>query len=402
MRTPVITGIGVVSSIAVGREAYWDALSIGRCGIGEITLFDTSGFRGRLGAQVKGFSADDHFDRNESRRLSRCNMLGTVALREALQDSALDLQAIDRTRLAVVIGSGSGGLLQGEEFRKELGQGRRPRPSLLTYFTASSFTDYIGLLTGACGFRSTISTACSSSSTAIGLAGEIVRKGIADFVITGGSESLAETTFAGFNSLRAVDEVACRPFDRERKGISLGEGAAIYIVETAEHAAERGKQAYAEIAGYGLSCDAYHVTAPAPEGTGIAHAISLAFRSSGIEASGIGYINAHGTGTPANDLAETNAIKLAFGEHAATIPVSSTKSMIGHCLGAAGAKEAAAAVLPFVRGIIPPTVHYQNPDPDCDLDYVPLPRERNDIRAVLSTSVAFGGNNTALILKRPA
>ena len=402
MRTPVITGIGVVSSIAMGREAYWDALSRGQCGIGEITLFDTSGFRGKLGAQVKGFNPDDHFDRKESRRLSRCNMLGTVALKEALQDSGIDLQAMDKTRLAVVIGSGSGGLLQGEEFRRRIYQGRKPKPTLLAYFTASSFTDYIGLLTGACGFRCTIATACSSSSTAIGIAGEIIRKGIADFVITGGSESLAETTFAGFNSLRAVDEVACRPFDRERKGISLGEGAAISIVETAEHAAKRGKKAYAEIAGYGLSCDAYHVTAPSPDGTGIAHAISMAFRASGVKASEIGYINAHGTGTPANDLAETHALKLAFQEHARNIPVSSTKSMIGHCLGAAGAKEAAAAILPFVRGIIPPTVHYQTPDPECDLDYVPEPRASNDITAVLSTSVAFGGNNTALILKRPA
>ena len=402
MRTPVITGIGVVSSIATGREAYWDALSTGRCGIGEITLFDTSGFRGKLGAQVRNFFPDDHFDRKESRRLSRCNMLGIVALREALQDSGIDLQTIDKTRLAVVIGSGSGGLLQGEEFRKRIYLGKKPKPTLLTYFTASSFTDHIGLITGACGFRSTISTACSSSSTAIGIAGEIVRKGIADFVITGGSESLAETTFAGFNSLRAVDDAACRPFDRERKGISLGEGAAIYIVETAEHAESREKKPYAEIAGYGLSCDAYHVTSPSPDGTGIAHAIRLAVRSSGVETAEIGYINAHGTGTPANDLAETNAIKLAFREHAGSIPVSSTKSMIGHCLGAAGAKEAAAAVLPFVRGIIPPTIHYQNPDPDCDLDYVPLPREVNDIQAVLSTSVAFGGNNTALILKRSA
>ncbi|MDP2156219.1 MAG: beta-ketoacyl-[acyl-carrier-protein] synthase II, partial [Nitrospirota bacterium] len=195
---------------------------------------------------------------------------------------------------------------------------------------------------------------------------------------------------------------ACRPFDSQRKGISLGEGAAIYVVETAEHAARRGKKAYAEIAGYGLSCDAYHVTAPSPDGTGIAHAISMAFRASGIGASAIGYINAHGTGTQANDSAETNALKLAFQKHARNIPVSSTKSMIGHCLGAAGAKEAAAAILPFVRGIIPPTVHYQNPDPDCDLDYVPEPRKKNDISAVLSTSLAFGGNNTALVLRRPA
>jgi 3-oxoacyl-[acyl-carrier-protein] synthase II len=402
MRTPVITGIGIVSSIAVGREAYWDALSAGICGIGGITLFDTSGFRGKLGAQVKGFSPDDHFDRKESRRMSRCDMLGAVALREALYDAGIFPEHIDRTRLAVVIGSGSGGLLSGEEFKKRIYHKRKPKPGLLASFTSSSFTDYIGLVTGACGFRATISTACSSSSTAIGMAGEIIRKGIADVVITGGSESLTETTFAGFNALRAVDDVPCRPFDRDRKGISLGEGAAVYIVETAEHAAARGSKAYAEIAGYGLSCDAYHETAPSPDGTGISHAVTLALKNSGTGPGEIGYINAHGTGTLANDVAETRAFKLAFGKLVYRIPVSSTKSMIGHCLGAAGAKEAAAAILPFMRAIIPPTVHYRNPDPDCDLDYVPEPRKTDGIRVVLSTSVAFGGNNTALILKRPA
>ncbi len=402
MRIPVITGIGIVSSIAVGKAAYWDALSSGACGIGEITLFDTYGFRGKLGAQVRGFLPDDHFDSRDSRRMSRCDMLGAVALKEALMDSCIDLEQTDRTRLAVVIGSGSGGLLNGEAFKRMIWTSRRPRPSLMASFTSSSFTDYIGLVTGACGFRATISTACSSSSTAIGLAGEIIRKGIADVVITGGSESLSETTFAGFNALRAVDDIPCRPFDRDRKGISLGEGAALYIIETAEHAAARGSRAYAEIAGYGLSCDAYHETAPSPDGTGISHGITLALKNSGIDPGEIGYINAHGTGTPANDAAETRAFKLAFGRRAYCIPVSSTKSMIGHCLGAAGAKEAAAALLPFVRGIIPPTVHYRNQDPDCDLDYVPEPRKADCISAVLSTSVAFGGNNTALILRRPS
>jgi len=401
MRTPFITGIGIVSSIAIGREAYWDALSRGRCGIGDITLFDTSGFRGRLGAEVRCFSPDEHFDRRESRRMSRCDMLGAVALNEALSDSGIDLNRIDRTRFAIVIGSGSGGLLNGEQFKKAVYEKGLGRPSLLTSFSSSSFSDYIGRKTGACGFRATISTACSSSSTAIGFAGEIIRKGLADIVITGGSESLAETTFAGFNSLRAVDEVPCRPFDRERRGISLGEGAAIYIVETSEHAASRGRKAYAEIAGYGLSGDAYHVTAPSPDGRGIAHAIRSALNSSGVNAEEIGYINAHGTGTPANDAAETNAFKLAFGDMAYRIPVSSTKSMIGHCLGAAGAKEAAAAIMPFTRGLIPPTLHYQNPDPECDLDYVPAARTADNIHATLSTSVAFGGNNTALILRRP-
>lgn len=400
MRKPVITGIGIVSSIGMGKDAYWRSLASGVCGIGEITIFDTSGFKGKLGAEVRGFSPDDYFTGREFRRLSRCDMLGTVALDEAFQDSGLDLPAIDKTRLAVVIGSGSGGLLTGEIFKRRAYEKKRPRPSLLVSFSSSSFTDIIALRTGARGFRSTISTACSSSSTAIGIAGEVIRKNIADFVITGGSESLAETTFAGFNSLRAVDEIPCRPFDRNRKGISLGEGAAIFIVEEAGHAEARGRTAYAEIGGYGLSCDAHHVTAPAPDGTGIAHAIISALKNSGTDPSGIGYINAHGTGTLANDLAETRAIKLAFGERAYAIPVSSTKSMIGHCLGAAGAAEAAAALLPLIRGIIPPTVHYRTPDPECDLDYVPVAREKDGITSVLSTSVAFGGNNTALILRK--
>ncbi|MEW6108226.1 MAG: beta-ketoacyl-[acyl-carrier-protein] synthase family protein [Nitrospirota bacterium] len=400
MRHPVITGIGVVSSIGIGKEAYWNALAAGVCGIGEITLFDTSGFKGRLGAEVRGFSPDDYFSRKEAGRLSRCDQLGAVALSEALRDSGLDLNRIDRTRLAVVIGSGSGGLLSGEIFKKQLFNHKKPRPSLLVSFSSSALTDHIALKTGARGFRSTVSTACSSSSTAIGIAGEIIKKGIADFVITGGSESLTETTFSGFNSLRAVDEVPCRPFDRKRKGISLGEGSAIFIVEEAGHARQRDRKPYAEIAGYGLSCDAHHVTAPAPDGTGIAHAIRSAISNSGVELGEIGYINAHGTGTPANDLAESNAIKLVFGKSAYGIPVSSTKSMIGHCLGAAGASEAAAAILPLIRGVIPPTINYKNPDPECDLDYVPEPRNGSGISVVLSTSVAFGGNNTALILRK--
>lgn len=399
MKIPVITGIGIISSIGTGREAYWDAVSSGACGIGPVSLFDTSGFKGTLGAEARGFSPDDYFDKKESRRFSRCDMLGLAALQEALEDSGLSFDSIDRTRLGVVIGSGSGGLLSGELFKQQVYNHRRPRPSLLTSFSSSALTDLIACRTGAQGFRCTVSTACSSSSTAIGIAGEIIRKGLADFVITGGSESLTETTFSGFNALRAVDEVPCRPFDLHRKGISLGEGSAIFLVEDLKYARLRGRQPYAEIAGYGLSCDAYHVTAPSPDGTGIAHAITLALKAAGLDPAEIGYINAHGTGTPANDAAETNAIKLAFGQLAYSIPVSSTKSMIGHCLGAAGASEAAAAILPLIRGIIPPTINYKDPDPECDLDFVPVARKTSGISAVLSTSIAFGGNNTALILR---
>lgn len=400
MTVPVITGIGVVSSIGIGKDAYWDALTRGDCGIGEITLFDASGYKGKLGAEVRGFRPDDHFTPREAHRLSRCDLLGVVALREALRDSGIELNEIDKRRLAVVIGSGSGGLLNGELFKRRLYHGLKPKPSLLTSFLASSFTDHVANLTGSRGFRSTISTACSSSSTAIGIAAEILRNGMADAVITGGSESLTETTFSGFNSLRAVDEVPCRPFDADRKGISLGEGAAIFVIEPLDRVRKQGRHAYAEIAGYGLSCDAHHVTAPAPDGSGIAAAINTALRNARVVADDIGYINAHGTGTPANDSAETRAFKAVFSDRAYRIPVSSTKSMIGHCLGAAGAKEAAAALLPFTRNILPPTVNYRTPDEECDLDYLPKAEARDDVHVVLSTSVAFGGNNTALLLRR--
>lgn len=399
MRKPVITGIGIVSAIGSGREAYWKALAEGRCGIGEVTLFDTTGYRGRLGAQVRDFTPEEKLDRKEVRRLSRCDLLGGAALTDAVRDSGIDMACLDRARLAVVIGSGSGGLLSGEMFKRQVLSGVRPRPTLLTSFMSSAFTDYVALKTGSLGFRATISTACSSSSTAVGLAGDVIRKGLADCVITGGSESLTETTFSGFNALRAVDEVPCRPFDRDRKGISLGEGAAIFVVEEFGMAKARGARIYAEIAGYALSCDAYHVTAPAPDGRGIAHAIRKALDAAGISAGEVGYINAHGTATQANDAAETKAFKLALGDRACAIPVSSTKSMIGHCLGAAGALEAAAGLLPLVRGIVPPTVHYENRDPECDLDYVPVARKSEGISVVLSTSVAFGGNNTALVLR---
>lgn len=402
-RKAAVTGIGVISSIGIGRDAFWKALREGRCGIGEVTLFDTSGYKGRLAAQVLDFNEKDftasfsyskgvRFD-----RLSRCDMFGILAVQEALIDSGLDIEKVEKERLAVVIGSGASGLLSAEKFKRQLISGRRPRPSLLMPFYSSAFTDCIAMLVGSKGFRATISTACSSSTTAIGMAGEIIRKGIADVVITGGSESLSETTFGGFNSLRVVDDVPCRPFDRERKGISLGEGAAIFIVEDYEGIG--GRKSYGEIAGYGLSVDAYHVTTPSPDGLPIAEAIRFALKDSDMDITDINYINAHGTGTPANDVAETRAIKAVFGSRAYNTPVSSTKSMIGHCLGAAGALEAAASFMAIVKGIIPPTINYLMPDPECDLDYVPEKARYKTVRAVLSNSLAFGGNNTALILR---
>ncbi len=397
MRKAVITGIGVICSIGRDLDDYYDNLSDGKCGIGEISLFDTSGYRGKLGAQISEEFIDPTI--KEGRRLSRCDVIGLIAAREAVNSSRLDISSVEADRLATVIGSGAGGLLSGERFRRVHMNGKKARPSLLVPFTSSSFTDLIAHRYRSRGPRSTISTACSSSATAMGYAMDMIHDGIADIVITGGSESLSETTFAGFNSLRAVDEMPCRPFDKERKGISLGEGAAIFIVEEENRAKQREASIIAEIAGYGITGDAHHVTAPEPRGSGVSVAIDMALRAAGIDKKDIGHINAHGTGTQANDLAETIAIKNVFGHSAYDIPVSSTKSMIGHCLGAAGALEAAASILPFARGILPPTANYKNRDPECDLNYVPE-TIRSSTKVVLSLSLAFGGNNTALILRR--
>lgn len=391
-RKAVITGIGILTAIGGNLQEYWNSLCRGVCGIGEVTLFDTSGYHGKLAAEIKGLDPP-------GKRLSRCDVIGLIAWDEAANNSGFRSINIPPERIGICMGSGSGGLLSAEVFRRQAIKTGKGRPGLLIPFATYAFTDLLSLKAGIRGPKATISTACSSSSTAIGLSAEWIRQGLCDAVITGGSESLSETTFAGFNSLRAVDEVPCRPFDRERKGISLGEGAAIIIVEELNHALKRGAKMYAEITGYGIAGDAYHVTAPEPEGTGIVRAIEMAMKDSGCKSEEIQYINAHGTGTLANDLAETNAIKSFFGERAYSIPVSSTKSMIGHCLGAAGAIEAAAAILPFIKGVLPPTANYKNPDPECDLDYIPEPRKMCP-ETVLSMSVAFGGNNTALILRR--
>ncbi|HDZ87573.1 MAG TPA: beta-ketoacyl-[acyl-carrier-protein] synthase family protein, partial [Nitrospirae bacterium] len=368
MRRAVITGAGVLCSTGKNLEHYWNSLSEGICGIGEITLFDTSGFRGKPGAEVRDEYIND--DLQKEKRLSRCDMLGLSALDEAVKSSGLDLHSLSPGRIATVMGGGSGGLLSGEMFRKAIANGKKASPSLLVPFSSSSFTDLAASRCNSRGFRTTVSTACSSSSTAIGIAMDLIIDDMADVVITGGSESLSETTFAGFNSLRLVDEVPCRPFDKERKGISLGEGAAIFIIEEAQAAARRGARIIGEIAGYGITGDANHVTAPDPEGSGMAYAVELAIENAGISTGDIDYINAHGTGTHANDLAEVLAIKSMFGNSAYTIPISSTKSMIGHCLGAAGSLEASASLLPLVRGIIPPTANYKNRDPECNLNIV--------------------------------
>ena len=397
-RHAVVTGLGIITALGCDVASFWKNLLEGRCGIGDLTLFDASRYRSQKAAEVKNFIPVPYFPQRDLRRMSRCDQLGLKAAEEAIVDSGINLQREDREDVGIFIGGGAGGILSAEKYRREMLQKgwRRARPSLLLPFANCALTDSLARKYDILGPRATIATACSSSATAISHALSLVRSGEIVMAIAGGSESLSEVTFGGFNALRSVDEDRCRPFDLNRKGLSLGEGAGFLIVEEAEHARRRGAKIYAEIKGYGLTADGYHMTAPDPEGKGAFRAMEAALEDGGIEPEEVDTINAHGTATPANDVAETKAIKALFKARAGKIPVSAIKSMIGHCLGAAGAVEAVAAVLSVHEDKIPPTINYQTPDPECDLDYVPNQARSRPVGIALSNSFAFGGNNTAL------
>jgi len=395
----VVTGLGILTSIGRDLPSFRKNLLEGVCGIDRITLFDPSGYRVKKAAEVRDFDPRRHFSPRQLKRMSRCDQLGMKAALEALTDAALDLSKEDRERIGIFIGGGAGGVFSAEQYRKEMIRKgwKKVRPTLLLPFSTCALNDAIAEEYRILGPRATIATACSSSATAIGCGLDAIRSGEVGMAIAGGSESLSEVTFGGFNSLRTMDEEYCRPFDLHRKGLSLGEGAAFLILEEEGHARKRGARIHGELLGYGLSGDGQHMTAPDPEGKGAARAMEGALKDAGVSPEEVGYINAHGTATPANDAAETKAIKTLFGERAGKIPVSSSKSMIGHCLGAAGALEAVAAVLAVRDGRIPPTIHYETPDPECDLDYVPNQAREAAVNVALSNSFAFGGNNTALV-----
>ncbi len=332
--------------------------------------------------------------------MSRCDQLGLIAAREAVRDSGIDLEELAPERIGVCLGGGAGGMFSGEKYRRDLYLNKRkPRPSCLIPFSPSVTTDYVAQEFCSEGPRATVVTACSSSSTSVGYAADWIKDGNADIVITGGSDAMCELTYAGFNSLRAVDDRPCRPFDAGRKGLSLGEGAGILVLEEMGSARARGAKIYAEVSGYGIAADAYHMTAPDASGEGAARTILAALSDAGIGPDDVDYINAHGTATKFNDAAESAAIKRVFGSRR-SIPASSIKSMIGHCLGSAGGLEAVATVLTVFSGIIPPTINFENPDPQCGLDCVPNEARRADVRTAISNSLAFGGNNTTLVIKK--
>jgi 3-oxoacyl-[acyl-carrier-protein] synthase II len=409
MRTRVvITGIGAVTPLGNDAATFWQGIKEGKNGIGLITVFDTTDFKVKIGAEVKDFDPETLLDRKEAKRMDRYCQLAVVAAEQAYEDAGLKAAEIDPERLGVLVGSGIGGLLTIEEQHSRLtekGPGR-VSPFFIPMAISNMASGNIAIKLGAKGINYSIVTACASATHSIGEAFWKIRDGQADMIVTGGAEApITPLAVAGFTSMTALSNSndvnrASIPFDKERDGFVIGEGAGILVLESLEHARKRNARIYGEVVGYGATCDAYHMTAPAPEGEGAARAMKLALADAGIGPDEISYINPHGTGTPYNDKFETEAIKTVFGEKAYQIPVSSTKSMTGHLLGAAGAIEAIICAKALQEGFVPPTIGYQVKDDECDLDYVPNCGRNMDLTYALSNSLGFGGHNATIILKK--
>lgn len=407
-RRVVITGIGAISPIGLTAEAYWKSCLEGRGGIDTITHFDPTDFAVRIAAEVKDFDPDTYIGRVEARKMDRFVQLGVVASEMAVKDAALDRDKEDATRMGVLVGSGIGGIGTFEtQHSRLLDRGpSRVSPYFVPMMIIDMAPGMISMRLNLKGPNFGLVSACASGAHAIGEAFRIMQRGEADVMLAGGAEAaVTPMTVAGFASMKALstrnDEPAraSRPFDKDRDGFVLGEGAAMLVFETLEHARMRDARIYGEVVGYAATADAYHMTAPAPGGEGAARAMKLALDDAGLAPQDISYINAHGTSTPHNDRLETAAIKTVFGEHAYKIPVNSTKSMIGHLLGAAGALELTACVLSMRDGKIHPTVNHEEPGPDCDLDFVPGSARDLDVAAALSNSFGFGGHNVSIIIK---
>lgn len=394
----VITGMGVFCSVGKDVEEFRQSLRNGRSGIGPVTLFDTSKYPSKIGAEIRNDPPEKYFKKRELKRLSRTDQLGLIAAEEAVKDSGITCYPMEE--VGVCLGAGAGGMLEAEVYHREILLKGKSNPSLVLPFIPSFTTSRIAERFGFSGPKVTITTACSSSATSIGYGADLIRKGEVKAVVCGGSDAMSELTFGGFNSLRAMDPSPCRPFDRKRAGMSLGEGAAILVLESLETAEKRGAKLLAEFLGYGIGGEAHHITAPEPNGVIEARIMGEALKEGGVSIDQVDHINAHGTGTPLNDKVETIAIKKAFGERAYAIPISSIKSMVGHCLGSAGAIEAVASVLSIVDGFIPSTINHKEGDEECDLDYVPERSREKEVKVVLSNSFAFGGNCTTLVFGR--
>jgi 3-oxoacyl-[acyl-carrier-protein] synthase II len=407
-RRVVVTGIGLVSPVGLTREENWDALLAGRSGIGPITRFDASDYACRIAGEVRGFDPALFLDRKEIKKFDTFIHYAVAAAKEALAESGLPITEENAEAVGVCIGSGIGGLPLIEETHKTLLEKgpRRISPFFIPGLIANMSSGLISILTGAKGPNTATVTACATSAHSIGDAVNIIRRGDADAMIAGGTEAVVSPlAVGGFAAMRALSTrnddptAASRPWDRDRDGFVLGEGAGVLVLEEMGHALGRGASVYAELAGYGMSGDAHHISAPSDDGDGPFRVMRNALRDAAMEASEIGYVNAHGTSTPHGDRIETIALRRLFGEAAARVPISSTKSMTGHLLGAAGGYEAGVLALALRRGVLPPTINYVTPDPECDLDYTPNVAREVTIRAGLSNSFGFGGTNACLVMR---
>mgnify|MGYP001173884942 CR=1 FL=1 len=407
-RRVVVTGIGAVSPIGLNAETMWNNAINGVSGVGPLTRVDKEQFPMKVAAEVKDFDPTDFIDKREVRKMDRFTHFAVAAALMAVEDANLKITDENASRVGVWIGSGIGGMETYEEQYHVFQQRgyRRVSPFLVPMMIPDMASGQVSIITGAKGVNACTVTACASGSNSIGDAFKVIQRGDADIMITGGAEApITNLAVAGFSSAKAVTfnpdpKTASRPFDLNRDGFVMGEGSGVIILESLESALKRGAKIYAEIVGYGATGDAYHVTAPAPEGEGGARAMRMALEDAGLKPEDIDYINAHGTSTPYNDKYETAAIKTVFGEHARKLAISSTKSMTGHLLGAAGAIEAIFTVKAIEQNIIPPTINYQTPDPECDLDYVPNVSRKQEVRAALSNSLGFGGHNATLVFKK--
>ncbi|MBN1626409.1 MAG: beta-ketoacyl-ACP synthase II [Deltaproteobacteria bacterium] len=407
-RRVVVTGLGMVTPLGTGVEKNWEAICAGKSGLGPITRFDASPFPSRIAGEVKDFRSEDFMDKQQVRRFDIFIHFGVASARMAMEDSGLRIDSGNCNRIGCITGSGLGGLSMIEHFHKvmlEKGPGRIS-PFFIPGIIANMLPGQIAIEFGAKGPNTSIETACAASTHAVGEAFRMVQEGYADAMITGGSEAvITPLALGGFCSMRALStrndepEKASRPFEMERDGFIIGEGSGILILEEMSRALERGAKIYGEIAGYGLSGDAYHMSAPSPDGDGAINCMSMAIKNAGLKPEDVDYINAHGTSTKLNDLSETIAIKSLFGEHVRKLAISSTKSMTGHLLGGTGGVEAIYSLLTIKHGIIPPTINYETPDPECDLDYVPNNARKANVRVAMSNSFGFGGTNASLLFR---
>ena len=408
-RGVVITGVGPITAIGAGKEAFWESLRAGRGGIATVKKFDPTPYPTQMAAQLNGFDFSAYIDAKWSRRMDLTSQLAVSAAKMAVVDAGLDLDKADRERIGVVVGTAMAGqafILEQHDVYKAKGPMKINPFTALTVFPDAP-ASFISIDLGISGPSFSLATACSSALDAVGYSFNAIRRGELDAIVMGGAEATVfPQAFSAFCMLRAMSqqndepERACRPFDKLRDGFVLGEGAGMLVLEDLDHAKRRGAHIYAEILGFGMTCDAYHMTAPEPSGRQAARAIRLALDDAGVKPQDIDYINAHGTSTPLNDKTETLVIKQIFGQDAYKIPVSATKSMIGHLIGAAGAVELIATVLSLEHQVIPPTINYEVPDPECDLDYVPNKARKHSINIALNNSQAFGGNNACVVIEK--